>query len=166
MRPQGGPGPRLRAKLAPLAIAAGLVVTATTAYGASQASGHAFGSVQAMTAHGLVVTHIAVLSDLYPGGKSDLLVSVANPNPYPVTVVAIHQDGDISGAGGIGRCNGPANVSYTNQAGSWVLAANDGLDITLPDAVQMVDDADNGCQSATFTVPVEVRTANSASDPS
>jgi hypothetical protein len=154
---------RLRTKLAALAVAGGVALSATAAYAAWTASGTGNGTAQAKSAVDLSVTNIAVLDSLYPGGSSALKVNVSNSNDYPVLVTAINKKGGITVDDGHSAGCEASNVSFTDQPGSWAISAHSSLDITLSGAVHMIGNAANGCQGATFTVPVEAVGASNAS---
>ena len=78
------------------AVAAGILLTATVAYGATNwivgLSGGSSGEGQSATIANLTITAAAVPSAtnlLYPGGNGDVVVTISNPNPYPVTITAV-----------------------------------------------------------------------------
>lgn len=93
---------------------------------------------------------------LHPGGQSDVVLKVHNPNAFPVHVVNILQieDSDISGHDGIGSCD-TTGVTYTAPIGGSVadIPVGDST-IVLPDAASMDNSSDSGCQGATFDIPV------------
>jgi hypothetical protein len=95
---------------------------------------------------------------LYPGANGDVLIQVHNPNPYPVTVTEVSTGvGGVTGAGGTGTCettgvslNSPRAVSIE------VPAEGNSAEETIANAVHMSNLSDDGCQGATFTIPVEL----------
>lgn len=137
----------------------GLVYAAWTTNGSG--SGYAkAGSSQALTT---VDVSAATTATLYPGATGDVLLKVNNPNPYPVKVT------DVTGSGAI--TVDPAHaagcvttgVTFTNQTGKSIeIAANSQTQVTLTGAAKMSNASDNGCQGATFTIPVTLTGASSA----
>lgn len=101
---------------------------------------------------------------LYPGASGDVLIQVHNPNPYPVTVTKVSTGtGAVTASGGTGTCttsgvslNSPQSVSIE------VPAEGDSAEEVLAGAAQMSNSSDDGCQGATFTIPVELTGVSSA----
>jgi hypothetical protein len=101
---------------------------------------------------------------LYPGTNGDVLIKVHNPNPYAVVVTQVSTgSGSVTASGGIGTCtttavslNSPQSVSIS------VPASSDSAATTLTDAAHM-GNSDNGCQGATFTIPVNLTGASNGS---
>jgi hypothetical protein len=95
----------------------------------------------------------APTSSLLPGGTSDVIVRVNNPNAYQITMTGISLNGTISAVGGIGTCTTtgvtttfPSSLSVTVAAGSHL------IDVSA--AASMSDASPSGCQGATFEIPV------------
>lgn len=96
---------------------------------------------------------------LYPGGTAPLTVDVDNSgNTYSLTLTAVSLDSSRSitvDASHAAACTNPA-ISVTTP-GSWggltVGAGASSGPVTIVDAVAM-GAASNGCQGATFTIPV------------
>ncbi|NGY65380.1 hypothetical protein G7043_41455 [Lentzea sp. NEAU-D13] len=119
------------------------------AYAAWTSSGTGSATTKAGTALAPVVTGGAVTTgSLYPGGTGNAVVAVANPNPYPVTVMSIAP-------------NGPATcgVSFTERFPGTQLAANSAA-VPITFSVSMALNAPNSCQGATIDVPVVVTIAS------
>jgi hypothetical protein len=101
---------------------------------------------------------------LYPGARSDVLISLRNPNPYPVVVTAISLNG--TNAHITADRNHPGctitGVSFTGQTRLHIrVAANSGATdgtarATLSGAAEMSNASLNGCQGAAFTVPLTI----------
>ncbi len=140
-----------------LATAAVAVVAGTAAaYWVTTGSGTA--TAQAGTAQNPTTTAVAVSSGLLvPGGTGDVYLKVNNPNGYTVRVTAVTGSGTITASGGTGTCTTTA-VTFTNQAptSSNTIAANGSATFTYTGAVAMGANPDQGCQGATFTIPVTV----------
>jgi hypothetical protein len=103
-------------------------------------------------------------SQLYPGTNGDVVIKIHNPNHYSVTVTQISTGtGSVTSSGGNGTCttnavslNSPQSVSITVPANS------DSAETHLANAAHM-GNSDNGCQNATFTIPVNLTGASNAS---
>ncbi|MGW4210217.1 hypothetical protein ACWEIJ_19670 [Lentzea sp. NPDC004789] len=121
------------------------------AYAAWTSSGSGSATTKAGTAQAPVVSGGAVTTGLlYPGGTGDAVVTVSNPNPYPVIVTTVAP-------------NGPATcgVTFSQRSPGTALAANSGpVAITLTGAVTMGSNAANTCQGASIDVPVLVTIAS------
>jgi hypothetical protein len=75
---------------------AGAALTATASYAASNwvvgLAGGSSGEGQSATISNLTITATASPAAgnlLYPGGTGDVVVTISNPNPYPVTITAV-----------------------------------------------------------------------------
>jgi hypothetical protein len=101
---------------------------------------------------------------LYPGTNGDVLIQIHNPNPYSVTVTQVSTGtGSVTATGGIGTCATTAVSLNSPQAVSISVPANsDSVETTLSNAAHM-GNSDNGCQGATFTIPVSLTGASNAS---
>jgi len=96
---------------------------------------------------------------LYPGGTGDVTLKVDNPNGFPVTLAKVEAAaGNITASGGKGTCNVPTGVTFTDQTSlNQNLPANStGNAVDLPGAATMSLTTADGCQGATFTIPVKV----------
>lgn len=101
---------------------------------------------------------------LYPGTDGDVLVQIHNPNPYPVKVTKISTGaGGVTGAGGTGACSTTGVSLNSPQAVSIAVPAEgDSAKEVLSNAAHMSNSSDDGCQGATFTIPVELIGVSSA----
>jgi len=115
---------------------------------------------------------------LYPGGTGEVVVRIANPDPYPVTVTAVGLPGDEANATGYTTralttpqagcaADTPSAVTWnvpTAPGGSRrVLAgaltvgaagtAEDPLTVVIDDAAVMGADAPSACAGAFFSMP-------------
>ena len=94
-------------------------------------------------------------SALIPGGSADVVVKVSNSNGFPVTVTSIAPTTGqpVTAAN---ACT-PTGVTFTGQAGSWVIPAGSaGTPIRLPGAAHMDTTSSSACQGTTFRIPVTV----------
>jgi hypothetical protein len=95
-----------------------------------------------------------ITNELYPGTTGDLLVTLDNPNTYPVAITAIAGNGTVTGAGGVGSCT-TTGVSVPSQSGLNIsVASGSSVSAVIPGAASMGAASDTGCQGATFQVPV------------
>lgn len=140
-----------------LAIA-GLVYAAWTTGGSG--SGYAkAGTAQQLTT---VDVSASTTATLYPGVNGDVLIRIANPNPYPVRVTAIAGNGAITADAGHPGCV-TTGVTFTNQTGLTIdIPASGQTQTTLTGAASMTNASDNGCQGATFTIPVTLTGVSNA----
>ncbi|MEJ2861692.1 hypothetical protein [Actinomycetospora flava] len=92
---------------------------------------------------------------LYPGTSGDVKVTVNNPNVYPVTVSSVTANGTVTAAGGTGACT-TTGVSLATATPGTAIPANSAATLTLANAASMTSASENGCQNATFTIPVTV----------
>lgn len=140
-----------RKKIATLGAAVTLI-GGGAAFAAWSASGTGPGQARALTAQSITVTSATATADLYPGfTNGDVSFSLANPNPYPVTLTSMT-------AGSITSSNAAAcpasNVSVTSATGL-TLAVGAGATVsgqTIADVVSMASGAPDGCQGVTFTI--------------
>jgi hypothetical protein len=119
--------------------------------GSASAASGAFGPVTVAAFSG----GDAPTSALAPGGSSDVVLRVNNANAFPIVLTAVALNGTITASGGIGTCtttgvtvNFPSNPSITVPGGSHL--------IDLAGAASMNLTAQNGCQGATFHIPVSI----------
>jgi hypothetical protein len=106
-----------------------------------------------------VSADVTTLSNqLYPTKDGDVLIQVHNPNPYPVTVTQVSQGaGSVTGTGGLGTCTTTGvSIPTAVTTSISVAASSDSTETTLTNAAHMDNTSDNGCQDATFTIPVSL----------
>ncbi len=147
-----------------VAVVTGSMLVAGVALAAWTATGTGTGAAKATTATALTVANGTASADLYPGfADGDLSVDVTNPNSYDIEVSAVeYTGGAITGAGGIGTCT---TTGVTMDAGSiavgpTTITAGSTVNIPVADVINMDNTSDNGCQGATFTIPVTVTGAS------
>jgi hypothetical protein len=155
------------AAVAATLVAAGLVFAAWITSGSGSSYARA-GSSQALST---LDASADTSATLYPGVTGDVTLKVSNPNPFPVRVTGVSLNGtnaDITPDGGHPSCS-PTGVSFTNQSGLSIdVPAKSGgtngtATATLSDAVSMSNASADGCQGATFTIPVTLTGASNAS---
>ena len=138
-------------------IAVGLVYAAWTTNGTG--SGYAkAGTAQALTT---VDVSASTTATLYPGGPDgDVTIRISNPNTYPVTVTGVTGSGAITPDAGHASCT-TTGVTFTDQTGlSISVPASGATTETLSGAASMSNASVNGCQGATFTIPVTLSGAS------
>jgi P pilus assembly chaperone PapD len=102
-----------------------------------------------------LTTSVATTSaQLYPGiTGANLYLTVNNPNPFAVTVTSVNANGAaVPDAGHAAGCV-TTGVTFATQATSQTIGGGASLSFTVP-GVAMTNASDNGCQGATFTIPV------------
>jgi hypothetical protein len=161
-----------RKLFAAVATTAALVV-ACIAVAAWLTSGSGSGYAKAGTAQALSTLDASASTSatLYPGASGDVTLKVSNPNPFPVRVSGVSLNGtnaDIAADAGHASCS-PTGVSFTSP-GSVSLdvpaksgGTNGSATATLSGAVSMSNASADGCQGATFTIPVTLSGASNTS---
>ena len=150
-------------KIAVVGLFVGLMAASTIAFAAWTATGSGAGYAKATSAQALTTVNVSAstTAQLYPGGTGDVQIKINNPNPYPVRVTAINGSGTITSDKGT-ACDNSTGVTYTNQSGSWDVAANTAQAFTLTGAVAMSNASDTTCQGAIFTIPVSLQGGSNA----
>lgn len=120
------------------------------------ADGSGTGRAQAGSLSGLSITPGMPVGLLFPGGSGDVAATITNTNDQAVEVTAIIGNGAVTSDDVACESVGHG-VTFTDQAGTWIVPANGSLDVNLVDAVQMAADAPNECQGVTFSVPLGSR---------
>ena len=137
----------------------GLVYAAWTTNGSG--SGYAkAGTAQALST---VDASASTTADLFPSANGTVKLNVHNPNPYQVTVTDVTAGvGSVTATGGTGTCT-TTGVTLNDQHGlSIVVPANGNSGVvTLTNAAHMSNASEDGCQGATFTIPVALSGASS-----
>lgn len=145
-----------------LVVALGLFGGTAYAYFAGSGTGSAhvgLGKVSAVTLVAVVTT--APNSSLFPGHSADVLLKVRNPNPTSATLIKVTWTGAAITVGpGHPSCT-TTGVTFTNWTGVISIprdtATNgypDGYPVHLTGHATMSDASSNGCQGATFYIPV------------
>jgi hypothetical protein len=141
----------------------GILLAGSVAFAWWTAGGTGNGYTKAETAQQLTTNNVSATTtaQLHPGGTSDVILQIANPNTYAVTVTNINGNGAITS--GNATCDNPNapytgnGVTFTNQSGTWVVPAGNTLDVTLTGAAAMSNTAttsNDSCQGKVFTIPV------------
>jgi hypothetical protein len=133
-------------------------------YAAWTANGTGSGYAKAQTAQDLTTVDVSAstAATLYPGATGNVEIRISNPNPYPVEVDDITGNGAITADAGHPGCT-TTGVSFTNQTNANIdVPANGATTTTLTNAASMSNASSNGCQGATFTIPVSLTGASDA----
>jgi hypothetical protein len=143
-------------------IALALMTAAASAYWSGSGSGT--GSATADSTVAVTLSPGVPAAGLYPGGLTDVVLAVANPNTAPVSIGSLALD-PTQGTGGFAVDAGHAGclvaaLSYTvqsNGGAGWTVpakagATNGSLSIRLSNALAMSTAAADACQGASATV--------------
>jgi hypothetical protein len=143
-------------------IAVVVLAAAGLAYAAWTSSGTGSGYAKAQSAQALTTVDVSAstTATLYPGATGNVKLEIANPNPYPVRVTDVTGNGAITADGGHPGC-ATTGVTFTDQTGQTIdVPANGSTQVTLNNAASMDNTSSNGCQGATFTIPVSLSGAS------
>lgn len=133
-------------------------------YAAWTTNGSGSGYAKAGTAQALSTVDVSAstAATLYPGADGDVLIKINNPNPYPVRVTDVVGNGTITADSGHATCV-TTGVTFTDQHSKAIdIAAGSQTQTTLTGAAHMSNASDNGCQGATFTIPVSLTGTSNA----
>src|SRR5262245_51105532 len=135
----------LRRKLVVGALAIGIASAAGLAFGAWLASGNGEGYGKSGMAQALTTEFVEPSDTLYPGGKSDLVIRIHNPNPFPVGVHSVMPNGPITSNDA--ACDSAGHgVTFSGLMVSYLIGANTSETYTLTDALSMASSSANECQ--------------------
>ena len=155
-----------------MAVGFAAVVTAGTvaAWAAWTADGNGNAYAEAGTAQELVTSAAQTTATLYPNVTGDSTIRITNPNPYAVEVNSLKWTpsdgvqatplaGSVCGNTGVyfgDFSNGPVGSNGLLSGLSLRVGAGDTTTFTLPDSVRMINNSENGCQGATFSIKVAI----------
>jgi hypothetical protein len=148
-----------------------MVAGAAMAIWSTQGTGSGAGSTGSTLA--VILTPGTPTTDLYPGGRADVQLTITNPNPTAVRIDAIGLD-TAQGTEGYNldaahSACGVATLYFDDQdnAGAgWTIPGRAGgpggtdgaLHVTLPEPLNLGREALNSCQDAIITVHLKSRT--------
>ena len=125
----------------------------SVAFAAWTVGGSGTGTATATSAQPLTTSVATTSAALYPGiSGANLYLTVNNPNPFPVSITSVNANGAAVADAGHPACV-TTGVSYTTQATAQTVPANGSVSFTVS-GVAMSNASDDGCQGATFTIPV------------
>ena len=139
-------------------MAIGVVLAGSAAYAATNwvvgLTGGSSGEGQSATVSNLTITAVASPAAnnlLYPGGTGDVVLTISNPNPYPVTVTAV---------------NLPTNATYaTGYTSSALTSTQTGCLAATPSDVVWNYATPASGSSHTLTTPLVVAASGQANNP-
>ena len=111
------------------------------------------GEAQSATVQNLTITAVAspaATNLLYPGGNGDVVLTIANPNPYPVTVTGVNLPANTVFAGGFTASN--------------LVTAQSGCSTSTSDVIWNFSTASSGT-AHTLTSAVTVGPSGNANNP-
>ncbi len=140
--------------LAVVAVA-GALLAGTGAYAATRWAivGSRAVTIQSVTVYKLVIKAVVspvATNVLYPGGSGDVVVTISNPNPYPVTITAVSLPTNTTYASG-----------YTTRSFS---AKETGCSLSTSDVAWSYSTAATG-SSHMLTKPLTVAASGQSNDP-
>jgi hypothetical protein len=139
-------------------LVAGVGVGIASATLTSTGSGTGIASTASMTNLSLLSTPGTPTTPLLPGGTGDVTFEVSNPNDAAVTITAVSPNGSITPSGGSGCTSSNDGVSFTAQTGLSIIVPAHAVAqlVDLPTSVSMTSGSFNGCQGASFSIPISV----------
>jgi len=145
----------------PVLVAAFAAIVAAVASAYLTTDGTAGGTATNAALQSVTVSALAggdsPSSALLPGGSADVVLRVSNPNSYAVTLVSVSGGpGPVTADSGHPGCTNPG-VAFTDQTGlSTPIPASASTLVDLPAAASMSTASSDGCQGATFSIPVTI----------
>jgi hypothetical protein len=147
----------MRKRTAVIAAVAVVAVGGGVAYAAWSSTGAGTGTVTSTTSADSAIAPVSG-AGLYPGATVDVVVSIDNPNSYPVKVTSIaNSSSNVNG----GCAAGTVTTTSTGTDFTPVIAAGGHQQYTLK--AKMNADAAEACKSITFTVPLNAQLVSAAS---
>lgn len=150
--------PKVAKKMRVLSVVLGVLLAGAGAYAATNwvvgLNAGSSGEGQSATISNLTITAVASPSAsnlLYPGGSGDVVVTISNTNPYPVTITAVQLPTNATYANGY-----TTNALTTTQTGC--------LSSTPSGVVWNFSTATSG-SSHTLTTPLTVAASGQANNP-
>ncbi len=151
-----------------VAAVAAVLVNAGAAWAYWMLNGEGTGVAVAGTAVELKLTGRSDDSKpLYPGGTTNLTVTVTNQNDFPIKITSVSPGENAVTADPEHRSAGCRTtgvvVAQDVLPVSWEVPKNTIGVFTVPDGVRMTNSSDSACQGATFTIPVRANGVSNAS---
>jgi hypothetical protein len=156
---------RFPKKIAVFGAGMAAFMVAGVAFAAWTSNGTGTGSAQAKTAVSLTTSAVSASgATLYPGADGKATIKVNNNNDYPIRItdVTYGTAAATTASGGIGTCatGTDGGLVFTNQSGLTLDVAAHGNANFDVNGIHMNGTSLNGCQGATFTIPVTLTGAS------
>lgn len=141
----------------------------TSPQGSGSGSAKSWTAVASVPSNSTTAPGDVLATALYPGGSGVTgVVSITNPNPYPIVITAIDNNGGSDlvntscAAGSVNATNrdGTAAAPLTQHDGTTTVIAASGTGL-YDLSYTMIAGANNACQGQTFTVNLHVNAASS-----
>ena len=150
--------PKITQKMKVVSVVLGIVLAGASAYAATNwvvgLNGGSSGEGQSATISNLTITAVASPSAsnlLYPGGTGDVVVTISNPNPYPVTITGVQL---------------PTNATYANGYTTSALSTTQtGCLSSTPSGVIWNYSSATSGSAHTLTTPLTVAANGQANNP-
>ncbi len=155
------PGHRMRTRpflivLSAAGLIIGLSAGAAYAYFASPGNGAGSASIGSMQTVTVAATTATSGNLLLPGGSGDVTLEVTNPNAFPVTLLSVTSSGTITADASHPGCT-TTGVTFTSKTAlNTPIPASSTTTIDLKGAASMDTTSSDGCQGATFSIPVTI----------
>ena len=140
-------------------LAALTLGTISTVWAYWPGSGNGSGSAAAGADQPVTLGPATATAELYPGGQSPVVLSIANPNAGSVRVGSLALEPTLGTGGFVVDAGHPACgvtslgfTTQTNGGSGWTVPGNGSLPVTLAGSLTMNTSAANACQGATFTI--------------
>jgi hypothetical protein len=146
------------AAAAAIPVVLGLGSGAAYAFWSSGGSGTGSASVGKVSPVVVAEATGTVSTPLFPGASGEVVLGVANPNPYPVTLVGVVGNGPITPDSAHTAGCTTTGVTFSNQTTLDIAIPADQADypVDLSGAASMSASSSTGCQGATFEIPVAI----------
>jgi hypothetical protein len=121
-------------------------------------TGEGSGSAAAASAEELVIEDFVLAAALYPGLTTNATLTVSNPNLFPVSITAIEFGELVITGAGAGCTVVASQVTFADVTGAslFLAAETDDIELVLTDVATMGTGANDDCQGATFTAPIDL----------
>ena len=134
----------------------GLSAGAAYAYFTTPGNGTGSAAVGSMQTVTIAATTATPGNPLLPGGTGDVTLEVTNPNPFPVTLLTVTSSGTITADASHPDCTTTGVTFASPTALNKTVPASSTTTIDLKGAAAMGTSSSDGCQGATFSVPVTI----------
>jgi hypothetical protein len=137
-----------------VALVLGLGVGAALAYFLSHGSGSGSATTGSLSPVTVASATVSPNTPLLPGRSGDVVLDVKNPNSVAVTLISVAANGTVTTSQSGCTTTG---VTFNNESGLGVnIPANSTTPVDLSGAATMSTSSSNGCQGATFSIPVSI----------